>query len=75
MNDTWMKAGKSGLAHWIKLSGHFYTTACAVVISKDSAIRVPVDRVGLAGSPGKYYYKPVEGDICPGCERKARDQA
>ncbi len=75
MNEYWMSAG-SGPAHWIKLAGSsFYTTACQHVITRESARKVESERVGLSQRPGQFYFRPVTGEICPICERKAQAQA
>ena len=75
MNDTWIRAGSNSPAHWIKLSGKFYTTACRKIISKDGAQRVKLTRVGMAGAPGQFIYRLEENaEMCPECERVAKEQ-
>lgn len=76
MNESWMKSGESGTAHLVKLRGAFgYTTACGVVLNGEHAIKVVLQRVGLAGVPGQYIMKPAEDQVCLTCEKRAREQA
>lgn len=75
MNEKWMKAGESGLPHYIKLFGStLLTTACAKSLTRESALNVETQKVGLAGAPGKYILAPLD-DCCPECYQKAMKQA
>ena len=76
MSDIWMKSGNSGPAHWIKLKGSFVlVTACNRTLSLEFAQRVRSERVGMAGAPGQFYFRPVDGAVCLECEQKAKAQA
>lgn len=76
MNEKWMKAGASGLPHWIKLFGSsLLTTACMTTLTRESAINVDTARVGLANAPGKAVLLPVNGGYCHVCAEKAKAQA
>lgn len=75
MKERWMKAGASGLPHWIKLWGQErLTTACMTVLTRESALDVDTRRIGLANAPGKHVDLPVE-DHCQKCAEKAKRQA
>jgi hypothetical protein len=76
MNEKWMKAGASGLPHYIKLFGsNLLTTACATTLARDSALSVETAKHGLAGAPGKHILVPVDPNYCQDCHQKAIQQA
>jgi hypothetical protein len=75
MRETWKKAGQSGLPHLIKLAGdRYYTTGCRVTLARDTALSMDLQRVNIAGAPGKYVMLPKE-PCCPLCRQIALAQA
>ncbi len=76
MNERWMKAGETGLPHFIKIYGHMHlTTACQSLLARASAVEVETVKTGLANTPGRYVLLPRQGDYCPTCGEKAKLQA
>jgi hypothetical protein len=76
MNEKWMKAGASGLPHYIKLFGStLLTTACATTLARESALNVETKNTALAGAPGKFILAPLEDNYCEDFYQKAMQQA
>lgn len=78
MNNSWMRAGQTGSAHWVKLAGsRFFTTACQTILSRETAQSVPTQKVALAGAPGRDFVRHEVNDtnVCQVCLSRARQQA
>ena len=75
MNRSWMKSGESGPAHWVTLKGGLnYTTACRRIIQVIHAKYVTT-HVEMIGTPARIYVGPAGGDVCPECEKLAKEKA
>jgi hypothetical protein len=75
MNRSWMKSGESGPAHWVTLKGGMnFVTACRHIIQVIYARRVDTSAV-MIGAPARIYIGPSSGEICPECEKMAKEKA
>ena len=73
-NKSWMRAGPNSQAHWIKLTGSYFTAACAHIIRREGAERIKIEKAGLASAPGKFIYR-MDAEVCPECQKIAIKQS
>jgi hypothetical protein len=69
MNETWMKSGCAGRAHWIRNVGtDFFTSACHVVLKRDDALHVDTFPIAF---DGVNINVPRDNRYCFECVRQA----
>ena len=75
MNNVWVRIPEDPDAHWVKLFGYSFTTACGKTLSREKSAKVGTIPRAPAIPNGTSVYLPEAGQICPTCEQKRREQA